>query len=83
MTNTKLIYLVWKTDGEVECTCSPYNPSTCVCGEDEGYWDIYSSLEDAATSSGGVEIFTARPRLLGKFKMVTKPIRIKSRKKKK
>jgi hypothetical protein len=48
---------------------------------DCGYWSQYDSLEDAVCNHSAMEIYTARPRLLGKFKMVNKPVRIKARKK--
>ena len=44
------------------------------------YWMQYASLIDAVSEHPKECVFTARPRLLGRFKMETKPKRIKPKK---
>lgn len=60
-----LIYLVWQTETSGDEDCS--------------FWMQYDSLEDAVNEHTGEPIYTARPRLLGKFrkKMVIKRIKKK------
>jgi len=50
---------------------------------DVGYWEQFESLDEAASNHPTEEIFRARPRLLGKFRMERKPVRIRPRKRKK
>lgn len=50
-------------------------------GEDEQYYNQYSSLEDAVSSEGdGVEVFTATPVSLGKFERSVKIVKSKKQK---
>lgn len=51
---------------------------------DEGYWQQYSSLDDAISSNDGhANVYIATPRRIGTFKIASKIIRIKKRKPKK
>jgi hypothetical protein len=48
-----------------------------------GYWEHFDSVADAVSTHGaGVEVYRAKPERLGKFKIQTKCVRIKARKKK-
>lgn len=47
------------------------------------YFLQYDSLSEAVQEHPNCEVHIARPRLLGRFKIVTKPTRIKKRKTKK
>lgn len=49
-------------------------------GEDQNYYDQYGSLAEAVEQNNKAEIFIARPRCIGRYKTVTKPVRIKRRK---
>lgn len=60
------IYLVWS------------EPDT---EGDKGYWNQYEDLDDAVSANKGiVEVFVCHPRRVGKFKMKTGAVRVKSRK---
>lgn len=61
----KKIYLIWNEPD----------------GEDIGYWSIFHSLHDAAgDTTSPHDIHVAKPRLIGKYKLVTKPKRFKRKK---
>lgn len=48
-------------------------------GEDEKYWSLYDSIEDAIGSenSDGTEVYELKPVCLGTFKSVAKLVKIK------
>lgn len=48
---------------------------------DCNYWEQFDSLSEAVTNHPKKEVFTAKPRLLGRFNMKTAPVRIKRKKK--
>jgi hypothetical protein len=45
-------------------------------------WNQYISLFDAVSENNRMDIYVATPRKIGKFQIKTKPVRIKSRRKK-
>lgn len=68
MNKPNKIYLVWEDD------------SDCESG---GYFSQYDTISDAVQSTGGVvEVFVANVKRLGNFRMSTKAVRVKTRKKK-
>ena len=62
----KKIYLVW---------IAPENEG------EPGYFSQYDTVLDACSDNEGCEIFIANVKSIGKYKAVTKPVRIKKRKK--
>lgn len=48
---------------------------------DGGYWQLYDTVAEAAKDCGIAPIYIIKPRLVGSFRIVTKPIRVKKRKK--
>lgn len=52
-----------------------------VFDETDNYWLQFDSLLDAASEAGTREVYIATPKLLGKFKVITKPVKIKNKKK--
>lgn len=68
MSRPEKIYLTWT---------EPDDP------DEYGFFSIYDTLAEAVSDGNAHrEIFVARPRRVGKFKMVTRPVRVKARRKK-
>lgn len=44
------------------------------------YWEQFDSLQDAVSTHPKEQVFTAKPRLLGRFRMKNAPVRLKVRK---